>query len=79
MALDVQKKCYKIRPRAAEVVKLVDTPDLGSGAVRCESSSLSFRTIFSQSLVKVRVRQCLKILFGKLEDGAAQSKLPLNR
>jgi hypothetical protein len=24
---------------------LVDAPDLGSGAARCESSSLSFRTI----------------------------------
>lgn len=30
----------------ADVVKLVDTPDLGSGAARCESSSLSVRTIF---------------------------------
>lgn len=29
----------------AVVVELVDTPDLGSGAVRCESSSLSDRTI----------------------------------
>ena len=29
----------------ADVVKLVDTPDLGSGAARCESSSLSVRTI----------------------------------
>ena len=29
----------------AEVAKLVDAPDLGSGAARCESSSLSFRTI----------------------------------
>ncbi len=28
----------------AVVVKLVDTPDLGSGAARCESSSLSDRT-----------------------------------
>jgi hypothetical protein len=26
------------------VVELVDTPDLGSGAARCESSSLSART-----------------------------------
>ncbi|MDF4484545.1 hypothetical protein P3498_17885, partial [Vibrio parahaemolyticus] len=25
--------------------ELVDAPDLGSGAARCESSSLSFRTI----------------------------------
>jgi hypothetical protein len=31
---------------SAGVVKLVDTPDLGSGAVRCESSSLSSRTIY---------------------------------
>ena len=30
----------------AEVAELVDAPDLGSGAARCESSSLSFRTIF---------------------------------
>ncbi len=30
----------------ADVVELVDTPDLGSGAARCESSSLSVRTIF---------------------------------
>ena len=29
----------------ADVVKLVYTPDLGSGAVRRESSSLSIRTI----------------------------------
>ena len=34
---------YKID---AEVAELVDAPDLGSGAARCESSSLSFRTIF---------------------------------
>ncbi len=32
----------------AEVAKLVDAPDLGSGAVRYESSSLSFRTIYLQ-------------------------------
>ena len=30
----------------ADVVELVDTPDLGSGAAMCESSSLSVRTIF---------------------------------
>ncbi|MGY5614815.1 hypothetical protein, partial [Vibrio brasiliensis] len=28
-----------------EMAELVDAPDLGSGAARCESSSLSFRTI----------------------------------
>ena len=35
---------YTIRALIAEVVKLVDTLDLGSSAARCESSSLSFRT-----------------------------------
>ena len=34
----------------AGMVKLVDTPDLGSGAARCESSSLSSRTIKMQPL-----------------------------
>ena len=37
----------------AGVVELVDTPDLGSGAVRCESSSLSSRTILYRSVVSV--------------------------
>jgi len=32
----------------ADVVKLVDTPGLGSGAARYESSSLSVRTIKAQ-------------------------------
>ena len=43
----------------AGVVELVDTPDLGSGALGCESSSLSFRTM-SVSLwsVKKYSRQC---------------------
>ncbi|CAL6172041.1 hypothetical protein AT1219_70051 [Vibrio alginolyticus] len=35
--------------QVAEVAELVDAPDLGSGAARCESSSLSFRTILDQS------------------------------
>ena len=35
--------------RYAGVVELVDTPDLGSGAARCESSSLSARTVKSFS------------------------------
>ena len=30
----------------AGVVKLVDTPDLGSGAVRCVGSSPSARTLY---------------------------------
>ena len=33
--------------QVAEVAELVDAPDLGSGAARCESSSLSFRTILN--------------------------------
>ena len=36
--------------KKAEVVKLVDTLDLGSSAEKCESSSLSFRTNNSISL-----------------------------
>ena len=35
--------------QVAEVAELVDAPDLGSGAARCESSSLSFRTILGRS------------------------------
>ncbi len=37
------------KDQVAEVAELVDAPDLGSGAARCESSSLSFRTILEQS------------------------------
>ena len=42
------------------MVELVDTPDLGSGAARCESSSLSSRTIYLKvvclgELLKVRL------------------------
>ena len=33
----------------ADVAKLVDAPDLGSGAERCESSSLSVRTTLKMS------------------------------
>uniref|UniRef100_UPI001CDC3620 hypothetical protein n=1 Tax=Vibrio vulnificus TaxID=672 RepID=UPI001CDC3620 len=33
--------------------KLVDAPDLGSGAARCESSSLSFRTIIEQTQLRL--------------------------
>ena len=42
---------YNIRALIAEVVKLVDTLDLGSSAARCESSSLSFRTSIQQQLI----------------------------
>ena len=38
---------FRFKRYHADVVKLVDTPDLGSGAARCESSSLSVRTISS--------------------------------
>ncbi len=31
------------------MAELVDAPDLGSGAARCESSSLSFRTIIQKA------------------------------
>ena len=34
----------KVLTNYADVVKLVDTPDLGSGAVRCVGSSPSIRT-----------------------------------
>ena len=47
---------YNIAPQAG-VVKLVYTPDLGSGVARRESSSLSTRTIFS---VFKHVKQQLK-------------------
>jgi hypothetical protein len=35
-----------VKALPADVVELVDTLDLGSSAARCESSSLSVRTIF---------------------------------
>ena len=37
---------YSNKFNPAGVVKLVDTPDLGSGGASCESSSLSACTIF---------------------------------
>ncbi|CAJ0902081.1 protein of unknown function [Alcaligenes faecalis subsp. faecalis] len=38
--------------RVANVAELVDAPDLGSGAERCESSSLSVRTIKRKPLIQ---------------------------
>ena|GEM_PF-1744778 len=38
---------HPISLNTADVVELVDTPDLGSGAAMCESSSLSVRTMYS--------------------------------
>ena len=37
----------------ADVVKLVDTPDLGSGASRCGGSSPLIRTTFDASLAQL--------------------------
>ena len=42
----------------AGVVELVDTLDLGSSIVRCESSSLSFRTNYN--LIYLGDIKCLK-------------------
>lgn len=39
----IGQNLYNLHPYA-DVAKLVDAPDLGSGAERCESSSLSVRT-----------------------------------
>jgi hypothetical protein len=43
-------------------VKLVDTPDLGSGAARCESSSLSVRTIYKALIYFDPVIGALKVM-----------------
>lgn len=48
----------------ADVVELVDTPDLGSGAARCESSSLSVRT----TLLPIIFLIALKILKSRTID-----------
>ncbi len=40
---------------SANVAELVDAPDLGSGAARCESSSLSVRTTYFISRMDARV------------------------
>ena len=41
---------YNPQFHRADVAKLVDAPDLGSGAERCESSSLSVRTNIQKRL-----------------------------
>ena len=41
---------YNPKFHHADVAKLVDAPDLGSGAERCESSSLSVRTNIQKRL-----------------------------
>lgn len=66
----------------AQVVKLVDTPDLGSGAARCGGSSpllgnyLLFISkqrplIFKEALKKYPTILCIKFLFNK---GSKQKK-----
>ncbi len=47
------RRCLESTQFDAEVAKLVDAPDLGSGAARCESSSLSFRTIIEQTQLRL--------------------------
>ena len=44
----------KVLTKYADVVELVDTPDLGSGAVRCVGSSPSIRTSKKRELLKNR-------------------------
>ena len=44
------------------MVELVDTPDLGSGAFGCESSSLSFRTILTLYSIQKNRQYIGKIL-----------------
>ncbi|MCH9610306.1 MAG: hypothetical protein S4CHLAM81_03580 [Chlamydiales bacterium] len=39
ISLTAMRRCCRIIAPSAQVVKLVDTPDLGSGAVRCVGSS----------------------------------------
>ena len=46
MLNDDRQRKLNIIAEYADVAELVDAPDLGSGAARCESSSLSVRTIF---------------------------------
>ena len=43
------KRTIVLNKNAAGMVKLVDTPDLGSGAARCEGSSPFTRTKTSDS------------------------------
>jgi hypothetical protein len=56
--------CTIRRPNIAEVAELVDAPDLGSGILWCESSSLSFRTIFfiPLEISPERIARCSKEL-----------------
>ena len=53
ISLPFKNLVYICKPLAG-VVELVDTPDLGSGAARCGSSSLPARTVKEKLLKKLR-------------------------
>ena len=56
----------------AEVAELVDALDLGSSAARCESSSLSFRTI----LIRMAVHSLVYGFHGReLADAVANIRM----
>lgn len=53
----IGQNLYNLHPYA-DVAKLVDAPDLGSGAERCESSSLSVRTKIFISFIMLYATWC---------------------
>src|SRR5690606_4686565 len=56
------KSSYNNRLAFANVAEVVDAPDLGSGAERCESSSLSVRTTgISSSRLVVNRKPCFAL------------------
>ena len=63
----LMKRIYRFYYRPAGVVKLVDTPDLGSGASRCEGSSPFTRTtqkpLMSQGLFLLYILNIYWIFF----------------
>ena len=70
--------CHK-ETQNADVVKLADTPDLGSGAVRCAGSSPVIRIVKNPGLVRtgiffINTKICegeinvAEYFFGKLDD-----------
>ncbi|WP_394127669.1 hypothetical protein, partial [Vibrio hepatarius] len=56
--------------------ELVDAPDLGSGAARCESSSLSFRTILTLEIE--RETQLFSWVFFYLSKTTVYTNKPLS-
>jgi hypothetical protein len=53
--MQIARLCLILQPYHADVVELVDTPDLGSGAERYAGSSPSFRTIVERETERERV------------------------